>query len=233
MRVLVTRPQRDAERTAGQFAALGHEAVIAPTMRIEARKPTIAGVDFSAVIATSAHAIELLDDCRLEGLRNAALFCVGARTAAAARDRGFQDVRTSALNAQDLLAMLPGLRRGTRVLYLAGHDRKALLETGLTARGFQIEVAEIYRAFAETRLPAAAIEALNAGRLDAVLNYSRRSAVILIGLARDAGVLKNLLALPQICLSGDVASAFEGFDARTLIAPTPESSGMLAALEMI
>ena len=43
MRVVVTRPQADGERTAAALEALGHEVLVAPLMRVEPVAADLAG----------------------------------------------------------------------------------------------------------------------------------------------------------------------------------------------
>ena len=56
MRILLTRPKADAERTAARLAALGHQTVISPVIEIVATGSALPGVFFDAMIATSRHA---------------------------------------------------------------------------------------------------------------------------------------------------------------------------------
>ena len=55
MRVVVTRPQADSERTATALRARGHQVLVAPLMRVEPVKADLSG-DWSAVVITSANA---------------------------------------------------------------------------------------------------------------------------------------------------------------------------------
>ena len=57
MRVVVTRPQADSERTAAALEALGHEVLVAPLMRIEPVAVDLAGT-WSAIVITSANALQ-------------------------------------------------------------------------------------------------------------------------------------------------------------------------------
>src|SRR5262249_27244867 len=94
MRLLVTRPQEDARRTASSLAARGHEARIAPLLKIE----TVAGADlgpppWQAVLMTSANAAQAIArHPELGQLRALPVLAVGRRTAEAARAVGFADV---------------------------------------------------------------------------------------------------------------------------------------------
>ncbi len=79
MRVLVTRPIEDADRTSEALAAAGHEALIAPLFAV-APLPHAMPADADALVATSANAIRQADltdtpDIRATGrsMRSAAL----------------------------------------------------------------------------------------------------------------------------------------------------------------
>ena len=55
MRLVVTRPQADSERTAAALRARGHEVLVAPLMRVEPVEAELSG-GWGAVIITSANA---------------------------------------------------------------------------------------------------------------------------------------------------------------------------------
>ena len=85
MRIAVTRPQTDGERTAANLRARGHEVLLAPLMRIE---PVIAdlGRGFAAVIVTSANAASAIADHPARAvLLKLPVYAVGRRSAEAAR----------------------------------------------------------------------------------------------------------------------------------------------------
>ena len=54
MRLLVTRPEPDAARTAALLRARGHEVVLAPLLRIELLDFELPDEPWSAVVMTSA-----------------------------------------------------------------------------------------------------------------------------------------------------------------------------------
>ncbi len=233
MRVLVTRPERDAKITAARLAALGHVAIIAPVTQIEPSNAAIASGPFSAVIATSSHAMEVLDSATAFRLRTIPVFCVGARTAEQARARGFQTVHPAAPDVKALVASWAPESSAGKILYLAGRHRKPLFEDELGARGLSFEIAVVYTAVAAPKLPDTAIDALRAGVIDAALGFSRRGAEILIELTRDAGLLDHLIAVPQICISADAARPLASLGARVLVATEPTAAGLFAALDSV
>src|SRR5258708_20925249 len=57
MRLLVTRPEGDGERTAASLRARGHEVMFAPLLRIEPVAFALPEQSFGAVVLTSAKAL--------------------------------------------------------------------------------------------------------------------------------------------------------------------------------
>ena len=144
MRILITRPQTEAERTAARLIALGHEPAIAPVLRIERTEDTPPSGAFDALIVTSVNAVPALAD--LEDGRAPPVFAVGARTAAAVAAEGFADVRAGGGGAAALAALIAkSLNPGARLLHIAGRDRKPELALSLAEAGFQIEAGRLMR----------------------------------------------------------------------------------------
>ncbi len=153
MRVLVTRPEPGASRTASRLRTLGHEPVILPLFeaQITARPDDLPPVQqVGGLIATSARAFSIFgsNTAPAEYL-HLPVYTVGPATAQAARDAGFHDVHEGAGSARDLAGALTA-QSGTAVdgpglLYLAGSPRKPFLEEALTAEGLPLKVLETYR----------------------------------------------------------------------------------------
>ena len=205
MHVLVTRPEDDAARTAQALAARGHTVLVAPLMRLETVDGAFGG-PYAAVLLTSANAARALTPPARAALTRLPAFAVGARTAQAARDAGFTQVESADGALADLVRLVSTRRPVGRLLYLAGEDRAGDLAGDLAAHGMMVETAVVYRTVPVEGLPEDAVRALAAGRIDAVLHYSRRSALTLLHLARRAGLLNATLSLAHYCLSDDVAA---------------------------
>lgn len=229
MRVLLTRAEPDAGRTAAALAKLGHEAVPAPVTWIRHTGAALPPGRFDAVAATSHHAFGEGGASLDRGL---AVFAVGRRTAEAARSAGFRDVRVGAGDASrlgDLLRLT--LPRPARVLYLAARDRKPALETALASAGYGVAVAEVYAAEALDRWPLAACDALRGGTVDAALHYSRRGADLTLALAEQEGLEDAVLLLRHACLSRDAAEPLLTRRVPSVaIAERPDEEALLALL---
>ena len=226
MRLLVTRPREDAERFSRQLVAAGHTAVISSVIRIEATGAVFPGGHFGGVVASSAHAFEFAGP-NLDALADAPVYAVGARTVEAARAKGMRNIATQARDAAELAQAVP-LPGGTRLLYLAGVDRKPALEMALQAAGIELTVVEVYRACAADTLSAVVVEQLGAGRIDGVCHFSRRSAELFAALAARAGLLEAARKAEHFCLSEDVAQGLALLEpVQTLWPDAPETSRLL------
>jgi uroporphyrinogen-III synthase len=206
LRVLITRPREDFERTAALLAARGHQAVAAPLFRIQPLPIRIAGA-FDAVLAASANALRQAEAADLAPLMDLPLFAVGAATAEAAREAGFRSVEA----AQGDGAALAGLIRermpaGSRLLHLAGRPRRdeAIAVLG---RHCALVVAETYETVACRDLPPRAAEALHGGLVDAVLHFSPRAASVFGDLVEKAGLLAKAQVLRHVFISAAARDA--------------------------
>ncbi len=231
MRLLVTRPVAEAERTAAALQRRGHTALIAPVLTIE----PVAGAafdpaSFDAIVMTSGNAVRALAARPLPD-RTLALpvFAVGGQTAQAARDAGFSAVVSADGDAADLLALVRGrYASGARLIYLAGSDRSRDLAAELAAGGIAVETMVVYRAEAAVRLPDDAAQAIRGGTVDGVLHYSRRSTVIFLDCADAGGLHASVQALRHYCLSARAAEPLSARHFRRIkVAPHPDEAALL------
>src|SRR4029453_9508748 len=135
MRIVVTRPRVDGERTATALRARGHEVLVTPLMRVEPIAANFEG-EWSGTIITSANAANATrENSSGNALMKLPLFAVGRRSAEAARESGFEDVLSADGGVRDLLQLIRIRRpdRNAPLLYLAGEDVDADLRGGLSA----------------------------------------------------------------------------------------------------
>jgi uroporphyrinogen-III synthase len=231
MRVLVTRPQPDAARTATRLSALGHEAIIDPLLQFEALEiRKFPAGPFAAVVATSANAMRAATSGALEPFRNAPFYAVGSHTAAAARDAGFEKVTDCHGDAAALAAMIAReIAAPALILHLAGEERAQDLGQLLAPHGIEVEVLELYRMQPAERLGTSA--ALIGSGLDAVLHFSPRSAATFVALAEREGLATVAQKLRHLCLSQAVADALAPLGVRPEIAARPNEAALLALLK--
>ena len=213
MRVLVTRPEPAASRTAARLRALGHEVVVAPLLIPRAVEWSVPPGDWQAVAFTSASAPDLAGEA-LKSLVHLPAYAVGEATATAARETGFTDVRPARGDASAVFSLAAG-DGVARLLHLAGHERsEATVPSGLT-----VGITTVYAADLAPGLPEF--------DGDVVLLYS----------ARTAAHFANLFAgdragLALAALSPQVAAAAGGGWARVIVAGEPTEDALFAAARL-
>jgi uroporphyrinogen-III synthase len=235
VRLLVTRPQPDAARTAAALRHAGHQVTCAALLRIELIANAELGPGpWSALVLTSANALRALETHpRRTELLALPVFAVGRRTAAAARASGFLAVTAAGGDAQDLVQRLRAEHKGRApLLYLAGQDRSRDLAADLAADGLIVSTVAVYRAVKLDKFPPALAAALTAGELDGVLHFSRRSAEAYLDCARAAALLDQALAPAHYCVSEQVAEPLVAAGAqRFRIAGRPEEAALIGLIE--
>jgi len=238
MHLLVTRPEPDNARTAEALRGRGHAVTLAPVLRVETDVDADLGAGpWAAVLITSANAVRAVADHprKMECLL-VPTFCVGRRSAEAAHAAGFAHVVAADGDADDLARLVaaraPALAPSRPVLWLAGEDRAGDLAGALAAKGVAVHTVVIYRAVAETALPAAVRDALAGGALDGVLHYSRRSADAFEAIAMAAGIDLKSLPTKHYCLSAQVAAPLLALGiGSVVVAERPDEAALLALLD--
>jgi uroporphyrinogen-III synthase len=226
VRLLVTRPEPDGERTAQALRVRGHEVVVAALLHIEPIAFELADQSYDAVVLTSANAVRAVvrhpKRARLTALPS---LTVGRHTAEAARAAGFRDVASAEGDRNDLAALLR--RRfgnsGKALLHLAGEDRAG----DLAACGVPVDTVVAYRAVKAKRFPPEIPGAL--GSLGGVLHFSRRSAETYLSCAAQADVVRAALAPVHFCLSQQAAEPLAAAGAADIrIASRPNEATLVA-----
>ena len=231
MRLLVTRPASDGERTAETLRARGHQVLLAPLLRVEPVPADLPAETFEAVVMTSANAARALADqpARVRVLAHP-VFAVGRRTAEAAWAAGFSQVRSSDGDQSDLArAIVEGGLRGP-LIYLAGEDRAGDLVGDLAGYGIRLHTLVVYRAAVVERFPGDLETALREGGLEGVLHFSRRTADAYMAGAAAAGLLTAALVPVHYCLSRQVAAALP-VGARIEVSSRPEEAALLSLID--
>jgi uroporphyrinogen-III synthase len=233
MRLLLTRPQSEAERTAASLRAMGHDAVVAPVITIETIPDAMIGPGpFAAVLVTSGNAVRALaDHPRHASLVGLDCYAVGSQTAAAARQAGFTNVYAAGGDGGDLAKLIAEhlAEKSKPLLYLTGDDRARDMAAELAPHGFRIELAVVYRARAARRFPPDIAAELKAGDIDGVMHYSRRSTAIFVDCVRAAQAEAEAARLKHFCLSARASEPLAAINAKSiLVAQNRDESAMLA-----
>jgi uroporphyrinogen-III synthase len=175
-RVLVTRPEPGAARTAARLLAAGYEPVVMPLSEIVALSPGLADNAFDVAAASSANAIRHAPAALVAQLSARPLFAVGDETAVAARAAGFRQVRSSSGSAAELGRDIVAVwKRGVRLAYLCGRVRLDALESALADAGIEVIAIETYDTLQRAPSPVE-LAALDKAPIAVALVYSAKAA---------------------------------------------------------
>jgi len=230
-RVLLTRPEPGATRTAATLVEHGFSPVVLPLTAIETVQPPPITGAFDGVAVTSANAVRHAPVELIAALRPLPALAVGVQTAVVLREAGFSAVAqadgTAEALAEILLSRFPA---EARLAYLCGHPRKPQLEARLHKAGRDFEAIETYKTVRVAIDPSrrAAIEREG---FDAALVYSAASATALgdVLLERDAPAVRRATF---VCLSFDVAQALPS-GLTIVVADAPDETSLLATLNRL
>lgn len=238
MRLLVTRPECDAQATINDLRAMGHEVIHLPLMEIEfdgdVRLPDI---PLQAVAITSANGARGLAKAGLmPQLSGTPAIVVGEASRRAARDAGFTTIETAETgNVDGIITHI----RTTRVpedggiLYASGERTSGDLQGELEQSGFTVHRTILYRADALGELPDALVKQLKNRQIHGVLLFSPRTAKIWLNLTDKTIAKVDMTDLVHYCLSENVSNIVKGglgTSARIVCAQTPDSVAMRMAI---
>ena len=205
MRVLITRPEREATTLATALSQRGHVPVIAPLFRLEILHPP---ADFAAslaacqaVLLTSANGARALAEASEQ--RGRPILAVGDTAATTAEGLGFTAV-TSAAGDGAALAELVRKRLDPKagpLVHVSGVDLALDLGAALGRDGFEVRRFALYDARGESTLPDSARAALQARALDAATFFSPRAASQFAKLVGEAGLADSVRSLTAIGIS--------------------------------
>ncbi|MGB3335899.1 MAG: uroporphyrinogen-III synthase [Devosia sp.] len=229
MKMLVTRPEPDAQATLARLDALGIDAIAAPLMLRRTLDGSLPPSDgFTAIVLTSANAIRSLADRGvLAQYRHLPVFAVGDHTAREASEAGFERVSSAAGALQDLVNAMTIARVPGPIFYPTGKHQSADLAKALAPSGIMVATSKVYDMVAAEALPEGVLVELG-GQIDAVLAYSRRSAEIFATLAATMP-RESRSRLAMLCLSEAVAGPLlEARFSRISLADRPDEDAMMS-----
>jgi len=205
MRVLITRPEREAVTLATALSQRGHVPVIAPLFRLEILHPP---TDFSAslaacqaVLLTSANGARALAEASEQ--RGRPILAVGDTTAATAEGLGFNAVTSAAGDGAALVELVRQRLdpKAAPLVHVSGVDMALDVGEALSRHGFDVRRFALYDARAESVLPDSARAALQARALDAATFFSPRAASQFAKLMGEAGLAESLRSVTAIGIS--------------------------------
>lgn len=207
--VLITRPLAESQKIAQILAAKGHRCLIEPMLNIQPVRSArseiqaLSAKSFQAIILTSQHALQGIQvPAELLALP---VYAVGMKTARSARKAGFSTIHTGTQGISGLTELI-GRNTTARLgslLYLRAQQISQPVQPLLSQ--YHIQEIITYRALPSTQLSEATQKMLNAGQVNAILFFSRQSAMAFQAAAQGTS-LNHVMAL---CISPAVALALD------------------------
>lgn len=231
-RVLVTRPEPGASRTARRLEAQGHQPVVLPlteTVSLPLDIPTASRA--AAVAVTSANAVRHAPTKLIAALAALPCHAVGKRTADACRAAGFGVVVEGPGDADGLAAAMARGLAGKEIVYLCGRTRFPAFEARLAAAGVTVRPAETYETVEQAYDDADILARLSNGPVGYALLYSAKAATAVAGLAKRPNLRELLEPTEFLAISGRVADALRGTAGEKVrVAARPDEDALLALL---
>lgn len=232
VRVLVTRPEPGASRTARRLETLGFQPILLPLTETSALpvEATIGG-DAVAVAVTSANAVRHAPQALITALASLPCHAVGKRTDEACRAVGFLSVTDGPGDAAALADVIAGALAGKAIVYLCGRVRFPGFERRLAVAGVHVHAIETYDTAQIDYGDAEALTRLSGHPVEAALLYSAKASAALVNLLTRP-TLRHLFEKTEfLTLSARVAEPLVGVAGRRIqIAPQPDEDALLALL---
>ncbi len=238
MHLLVTRPESETAAFRAQLEALGHTVTADPLLRIEYLPIATDALEGSGgLIATSRNGLRAIAASpAIDTARRLPLIAVGTGTAQLAADLGFTEVITGPGTGAELVPLIVEKcrDRSAPMTHIRGESVAFDLKTALQERDIPLRELVAYRGASADALAPETRDLLLAGKIDAVILMSPRTAGIFAQLATEAGLREEARRLAFLCLSPAVAAATEPLSpTRVEIAKSPNLEGMLSAVTRV
>ena len=234
MRVLITRPEREATALATALVQRGHAPVIAPLFTLQILHPP---ADFAAALAacqavllTSANGARALAEAGDQ--RSKPVFAVGDTTAATAEGLGFTSVFSASGDAAALAALVEQRLDPAKgpLVHVAGVD----VAGDPAPSGFETRRFALYEARAADVLPDSARAALQARALDAATFFSPRAASVFAALVEKAGLADACRGVTAIAISPAVAEPLKSLSFQAVqVAARPTRQAVLEEIDRL
>lgn len=243
MRLLITRPAEQADKTIEGLENRGHTCILEPMLHVvhtHAPLPPDSGAKINGwdgILVTSLNAIPaLLSPFIANGRTDIPVLSTGEATKLALEEIGFTNVTHANGSALDVAAHVPEwlgknqLDSSAKILYPSAqktaHDLSALLK----AMNVSCHTWIVYQTQEATKFSATTEQALGSGAIDGVLLYSPRSARCFGQLVQQTKTSGNDLV--YFVLSDNIAGALPNVPKTSIfIASEPNEEAMLSLID--
>lgn len=233
--ILITRPVEDATGLVDALRAEGFDALVEPMLRIEPVSDVVVDLtDCRAILFTSANGVRAF--ARISSVRNLPVVTVGASSAQAATEAGFEDIEAS---GGDVEALIETVRarfpvQGGALFHAAGSVTAGDLKGDLESLGYTVKRVALYRSVKTQAFSDACRSALDTGRIAAVTFFSPRTAESFVTVLQGEGRAPCARTVSAVCLSDAVAQAAARIEWLGIKrAATPDTPALIAEIKAL
>ena len=231
VRVLVTRPEPGALRTAGLLEAQGFQPLLLPLTETVALVVEAHPGNAVAVAVTSANAVRHAPKELIAALAALPCHAVGKRTAEACRAVGFSSVSEGPGDATALADAVAGDLAGKSIVYLCGCVRFPAFEARLAAADVRVKAVETYDTVEIDYDDADVLARLSNEPVEAVLLYSAKASAVFTKLIGRPALSHLFETTKFLSLSARVAAPLERTAGRSIrVASQPDEDALLGLL---
>jgi len=209
MRLLITRPQPDADEIAAELRQRGHQCLVTPVLEIVTYPADLNFDGVQALLVTSRDGIRGL--VAVSERRDIPVLAVGPGTEEAAAAAGFATLAGSGnVSGLDALVRATVNPDAGTLLWITGKHVRGDLRADLRAAGYDVVRHVLYDAQMVSEIPPACAAALQANEIDGALFFSPRTAQTFVRILTMAGLESTARSVTAFCLSPAIAAALAG-----------------------
>lgn len=231
-KILITRPQPDADLLAKALWEMGYETLIEPMLHIEQLPVAVPDLnDCEGLIFTSANGVRSFR--ALCDIRDKPVFTVGDKTAADAKQAGFRRVQSAGQTVMDLAQAL-NKKKGVYV-HCRGQDTSHSLKALLSHnKKITINDVVLYKAQKTAFLSESVLKALKNNEISCALFYSRRTANAFVDVIHDHDCTPYIAHIKALCLADSMIESLSVLPWKEIqLADEPTQEAMFTLLKKI
>jgi len=239
-KILITRPIREAEKTAQILKARGFDVIIEPMLTISAVNfdlPEVRGLD--ALIFTSQNGVRFFD--APQEFKEIPVVTVGEKTAALAKELGYKDVQCLGADMAELAQGLNQLNCAAQKTYgyVRGVHTAGNLKDSIDSPKINMVETVVYDSIQSTQFSDNVLKNIENKDVRAVLFYSRRAAQAFADCAafhanqqtRTGDIYEGLKSIQALCLAPSMVEYLDKLPMKDIkVSASPNEETLLSLL---
>ena len=234
-KILITRAEPSASHSEQVLQDLGHEVAKFPVLEIKDTHQELSEKKIDGIILTSQNAIEVLKQRNWKPInRQVPIFCVGEKTAAAAKALGFNHIFSANGNAESLCELIleNGVCDGSNLLYPCTVKPSHDFGRSLQPAGILVEATAIYEIHPIEVDRSAFLAALKTTENGFILVYSARSGEALANLSDGYDIKSAISRITVIAISDKAAQSVKHLPWKQIFtADSPNQNAMIDIID--